>query len=385
MIPYGKQKIDESDIDAVVQVLRSNYLTQGPAVGNFEDACSSYLGSKHAVAVANGTAALHLACLSLGLSKGDVLWTSPISFVASANCGKFCGAEIDFVDIDQDTWNLSIPRLEEKLELAHKQGCLPKILVTVHLCGLPCEMESISRLARQYGFRVIEDACHAIGASYLDSKIGDCKFSDVAVFSFHPVKNITSGEGGLVTTNSDEVYEQLKLLRVNGITREQDKFEFSPDGLWYYEQKSLGFNYRLTDIHAALGLSQLSKLDDFLNSRIELVKRYRELLADLPVLFQANPSHSVSGSHLFVVRLIADELPVTQRHVFEYLVANGIGANLHYIPIYRHPYYRSFGYSPESFPEAENYYSQAITLPLFPELTTNQQDEVVGQLKKALG
>ena len=347
MIPYGRQDISEADIQAVVDVLRSDYLTQGPAVPAFENAVANYCKVKHAVAVNSATSALHIACLALGVGKGDIVWTSPITFVASANCALYCGAAVDFVDIDPRTYNMSMERLAEKLAQAEKSGSLPKVVIPVHLCGQPCDMAAIRLLGQQYGFKIIEDASHAIGGKYRGEPIGNCRYSDITVFSFHPVKIITTGEGGMAVTNDSSLAKSMQLLRSHGITRDVGEMTHAPDGPWYYQQIDLGYNYRMTDIQAALGLSQMQRLDEFVTKRHTIAKRYDQLLADLPVVTPWQHADSYSGLHLYVIRLKLKNIQKTHREVFEVLRAAGIGVNLHYIPIYHQPYYQGLGFKEE--------------------------------------
>jgi len=375
MIPYGKQEITEDDIEAVVKVLRSDFITQGPVIPKFETAVANYCGADHAVAVNSATSALHIACLALGVSKGDVVWTSPISFVASSNCALYCGANIDFVDINPMTYNLSVEKLEEKLEEAEKKGVLPKVVIPVHLTGQSCEMEKIHSLSKIYGFKIIEDASHAIGGRYQDRPIGGCDYSDVTVFSFHPVKIITTGEGGMALTNDKAIAEKLSLLRSHGVTRDPDCLNNNDGGPWYYEQINLGFNYRLTDLQAALGLSQLERLDDYVSQRHELSKTYNEALETLPLTLPEQHPDTYSGLHLYVIRLKLDLINKTHREVFEELRTKGIGVNLHYIPIHTQPFYQSLGFKWGDYPEAEKYYSEAISLPMYP--TLKKQGEVI--------
>lgn len=384
MIPYGRQNVDQADIDAVVEVLRSDWLTQGPTLERFEQAVAGRCQAAHAVAVCNATAGLHLACLAVGLGPGDLLWTSPNSFVASANCARYCGADVDFVDIDPLTWNLDVRALAEKLEHARAIGRLPKALVAVAFSGQSCDMGEIGRLAREYGFRVIEDAAHALGATYAGEPVGSGRHADLTVFSFHPVKIITSGEGGMVLCNSPELARRLRDLRSHGITRDPARMSEPSHGGWYYQQTELGFNYRMCDIQAALGLSQLNRLDAFLARRRELAARYQRLLADLPLQLPAAQALAESAWHLYVVRLDA-RLENRHRAIFEALRAAGIGVNLHYIPIHLQPYYRELGFGDGDFPEAERYYRQAISLPLFPDLSDALQDQVIATLREVLG
>lgn len=384
-IPYGRQDISSADIQAVVDVLRSNLLTQGPVVPAFESAVANYCGTGHAVAVNSATSALHIACLALGVGKGDIVWTTPITFVASANCALYCGAQVDFVDIDPYTYNLSVERLAEKLALAEKAGCLPKVVIPVHLCGQPCDMAGIHALSQRYGFKIIEDASHAIGGKYRGEPIGNCRYSDITVFSFHPVKTITSGEGGMTMSNDKQLVERMRLLRSHGITSDSaDMLPRAPEELWGYQQITLGFNYRMTDIHAALGLSQMQRLNEFVGKRHAIAKRYEEHLAELPVINPWQHSDSYSGFHLYVIRLKLTETSQTQREVFEALRAAGIGVNLHYIPVYRQPYYTGLGFKAGYCPEAEQYYAEAISLPMYPGLTEDAHDQVMGALREAL-
>jgi len=383
MIPYGRQDISEIDIQAVVDVLRSDFLTQGPAVPAFEKSIAQYCGVGHAVAVNSATSALHIACLALGVGKGDVVWTSPITFVASANCALYCSADVDFVDIDPRTYNLSTECLAEKLAQAEETGRLPKVVIPVHLCGQPCDMADIHALSQRYGFKIIEDASHAIGGKYKGEPIGSCRYSDITVFSFHPVKIITTGEGGMVLTNNENLAKRMQLLRSHGITREVSEMTHAPDGPWYYQQIELGFNYRMTDLQAALGLSQMQRLDEFVAKRHIVAKRYDELLADLPLVTPWQNPDSYSGLHLYVIRLKLDEIGKTNCQVFEALRTAGIGVNLHYIPVYRQPYYSDLGFKAGLCPEAEQYYAKAISLPMYPALTDAQQDQVVSALREA--
>ncbi|MCD1630745.1 UDP-4-amino-4,6-dideoxy-N-acetyl-beta-L-altrosamine transaminase [Marinobacter shengliensis] len=384
MIPYGKQDISQADIDAVLEVLQSDFLTQGPKVPEFEAKVANHVGAKHALAVNSATSALHIACLALGLGEGDWLWTTPITFVASANCGLYCGAKVDFVDIDPQSYNLCPKKLAEKLEKAKQEDRLPKVLVAVHLCGQPCDMAALHKLGQQYGFRIIEDASHAIGGKYRGEFIGNGRYSDITVFSFHPVKIVTTAEGGMALTNSDELASRMNLLRSHGVTRDRNRMTHEPDGPWYYQQVDLGFNYRMTELQAALGVSQMDRLDAFVARRHELAKRYDKLLADLPVTTPWQPPDSYSGLHLYVIRLQLDNISKNHRQVFESLREQGIGVNLHYIPVHTQPYYQAMGFAAEDFPEAMAYYREAISLPMFQGLTDEQQDEVVASLTAAL-
>lgn len=384
MIPYGRQDITQADIDAVVAVLRSDYLTQGPAVPRFEELVSAHVGVKHALAVNSATSALHIACLALGLGPGDWLWTTPVTFVASANCGLYCGAQVDFVDIDPRTYNLCPIALERKLLQAERDGKLPKVVVPVHLCGQPCNMAAIQALGQQYGFKIIEDASHAIGGKYRGEFIGNCRYSDITVFSFHPVKIITTAEGGMAMTNCDELAHQMALLRSHGITRDAKYMTHEPDGPWYYQQIELGFNYRMTELQAALGVSQMDRLDAYVARRHELAKRYDQLLKDLPLTTPWQHSDGYSGLHLYVIRLQLEKIKKTHLQVFEELRGQGIGVNLHYIPVHTQPHYQRIGFKVGDFKHAEQYYAEAISLPMYQTLTDAQQVQVVVVLKKTL-
>lgn len=381
MIPYGRQDIQPLDIDAVVEVLRSDWLTQGPTVPRFEAAVAEYCGVDHAVAVNSATSALHLACLALGLGPGDTLWTSPNTFVASANCARYCGAEVDFVDIDLATGNMSVAALAAKLEVAKRQGRLPKIVVPVHFAGLSCDMAAIAELSVRYGFKIIEDASHAIGARYRGAPVGNCEYSDITVFSLHPVKIITTGEGGLALTRDAALAAKMRRLRCHGITREPSEMPAEPTGPWEYAQIELGYNYRLTDIQAALGLSQLARLDAYVARRRALADRYDRLLSSLPLQLPGRSAEAESAWHLYVVRL-SD--PSRRRAVFEALRAAGIGVQVHYIPVHTQPYYRALGFQWGDYPQAERHYRAAMSLPMYPTLTDAQQDKVVAMLREAL-
>jgi len=383
-VPYGRQDITQDDIDAVTEVLRSDFLTQGPAVPAFEAAVAARVGASHAVAVSNATAALHVACLALGLGKGDVLWTVPNTFVASANCARYCGADVDFVDIDPVTWNMSVPRLREKLEIARTSGRLPKIVVPVHFAGQPTDQQEIWKLSGEFGFRVIEDASHSIGARRCDEPVGSCRWSDVTVFSFHPVKIITTGEGGMIVTNDAALAARMAMLRSHGITRDADRFVDESAGAWYYEQQDLGFNYRMTDIQAALGLSQLVRLESYVERRNALARRYDEALADIAIRLPVVLSENLSSYHLYVVRLNTGIAPISHRAVFDALRASGIGVNLHYMPVHLQPYYRQLGFKEGQFPEAEMHGREAITLPLYPTMDEGAQQRVITALRGLL-
>jgi UDP-4-amino-4,6-dideoxy-N-acetyl-beta-L-altrosamine transaminase len=384
-IPYGRQDINQEDIDAVIEVLRSDWITQGPAIERFEEAVAKYCGTKYAVAISSATAGLHIACLAAGLGQGDILWTSPNSFVASANCGLYCGAKVDFVDINPHTYNLSVDELERKLAWAQEQKCLPKVVVPVHFAGQSCEMQRIAALSKQYGFKIIEDASHAIGGSYQGQTVGYCQFSDMTVFSFHPVKIITTGEGGMVLTNQEDLYQKLIQFRTHGITRNRDLMQGESHGSWYYEQLELGFNYRMTDIQAALGASQMQRLDRFVERRKFLANRYNQLLQNLPLTLPWQNPDTESSWHLYVIRIELDKINKTHRQVFEELRQLGIGVNLHYIPVHTQPYYQKLGFNLGDFPQAENYYKEAISLPLYNGLTQEDQDRVVKTLEEILG
>lgn len=384
MIPYGRQDITEEDIQAVVDVLRSDFLTQGPAIPAFELIVKEYCGAKHAVAVNSATSALHIACLALGLGPGDWLWTSPITFVASANCALYCGARVDFVDIDPLTYNLSVERLQEKLNVAEKVGRLPKVVVPVHMCGQSCDMQAIHALSLKYGFHIIEDASHAIGASYQGEPVGNCRYSDITVFSFHPVKIVTTGEGGMAVTNNPELADRMALLRSHGITRDAAMMTHESEGPWYYQQIALGYNYRMTDIQAALGISQIQRLDSFVQRRRYIAKTYTENISHLPLQLPYQHSDGISAWHLYVVRLKLDEIKCHYGGIFELLRSLGIGVNLHYIPVHTQPYFKRMGFREGNFPQAEHYYREAISLPIFSLLSDESQAEVVYRLGKAL-
>jgi len=384
VIPYGRQHISDEDIQAVVEVLKSDFLTQGPVTPKFEQALCQYTGATSAVVTNSATSALHLACRALDLGIGDILWTTPITFVASANCALYCGSTVDFVDINPGTFNLSIDALRKKLEQAEKDGKLPKIIVPVHLCGLSCDMEAIWGLAKQYGFSVIEDASHAIGGRYQDEPIGDCRYSDITVFSFHPVKIITTGEGGAALTNNRDLAESMVLLRSHGITRDPEQMTHEPDGGWYYQQVELGYNYRMTDLQAALGLSQMTRINKFVERRHEIAALYDELLQDLPVQPQHRSPDCYSGMHLYVIRIVTEKLDKSHKQIFSELREAGVGVTLHYIPVHTQPYYRDLGFNIGDFPLAEKYYSESISLPMFPGLSNSQVEDVVNELQNTL-
>lgn len=385
MIPYGRQHISQADIDAVVEVLRSDFLTQGPAVQKFEHAVANYCAATHAVAVNSATSALHLACLALDLGPGDWLWTSPNTFVASANCALYCGAKVDFVDIDPCTYNMSVEALAEKLHQAQACNTLPKIIIPVHFAGQSCDMVAIHALAQQYGFRIIEDASHAIGGSYRNEAVGNCRYSDITVFSFHPVKIITSGEGGMATTNSARLAERMTRLRSHGITSKPEQMQPRPaDEIWNYQQIGLGFNYRMTDLQAALGLSQLTRLVEFVQRRHTIAQRYNLAFADLPIITPWQHPDAHSSYHLYPIRIRKNDAGKTQRQVYDALWNAEISVNLHYIPVYRQPYYEAMGFMAGYCPQAELYHREAISIPMYPALTHAQQDEVISALKRSL-
>jgi UDP-4-amino-4,6-dideoxy-N-acetyl-beta-L-altrosamine transaminase len=383
-IPYGRQDVAADDIEAVVAVLRSDWLTQGPTVPRFEAALAAYCGARHAVAVSSATAALHVACRALGLGPGDWLWTSPNTFVASANCALYCGAEVDFVDIDPRTYNMSVDALAEKLEAAEPDGRLPKIVVPVHFGGQSCDMARISALAERYGFRVIEDAAHAVGGKYLGAPVGNCRYSDITVFSFHPVKLITTGEGGAALTNDPELAERMARLRSHGITQDPRRMQGEPDGPWSYEEIELGWNYRMTDIAAALGLSQLRRLDEYVERRTALAARYHRLLANSGLALPWTDPRCASAWHLYVVGWNAEASNLSRREAFVELRRRGIGVQVHYIPVHTQPVFRERGFTVGQFPNAEAYYTRALTIPLFPGLAEEQQDAVVEHLTAML-
>lgn len=384
MIPYGRQSISDEDIRAVIEVLKSDYLTQGPTVPAFENAVARYCGADRAVAVNSATSALHIACLALGVGKGDIVWTSPITFVASANCALYCGAQVDFVDIDSKTYNLSVERLAQKLETAEKVGKLPKVVIPVHLAGQACEMEAICELSKRYGFRIIEDASHAIGGRYKHEPVGNCKYSDITVFSFHPVKIITTGEGGMAVTNDHELASQMQLLRSHGITRDASRMIHVSDGPWYYQQIELGFNYRMTDIQAALGLSQMQLLDGFIEKRQEIAKVYNARFETMPLTIPWQNPDALSAYHLYVIRLNTTKIGLSHKELFTSLISSEIGVNLHYIPVYQQPYFEQFRYNRADFPEAEKYYAEAISLPMYPALDSDSQNYVIDAIDNFL-
>jgi UDP-4-amino-4,6-dideoxy-N-acetyl-beta-L-altrosamine transaminase len=383
VIPYGRQSISEADIEAVVEVLKSDYLTQGPAVPAFEDAVASLVGAKYGVAMNSATSALHLACVALGVGPGDSVWTSPLTFVASSNAALYCGADVDFVDVDERTYNICPVRLDEKLTSAAKTGSLPKLIIPVDLAGQSCDMAAIHAAASRHGVRIIEDASHASGGNYRSEPVGNCKFSDITVFSFHPVKIVTTGEGGMAMTNDPELAELMRLDRSHGITREPDLLQHD-DGPWYYEQHRLGFNYRMTDICAALGLSQLTRIEEFVTRRREIAAAYDAAFADLPVKTPWQHPDTASAWHLYIIRIDPRRTARSHREVFDALREAGIGVNLHYIPVYRQPYYRELGFGQGHCPNAEDYYSEAISLPMYPTLSGDEQQQVIAAVTKAV-
>lgn len=384
MIPYGRQDITQADVDAVVDVLRSDFLTQGPMVPHFERVVADHVGAKHALAMNSATSALHVACLALGLGPGDWLWSTPITFVASTNCALYCGAQVDFVDIDPATYNLDAAALERKLVQAERDGRLPKVLVPVHLCGQPCDMAALATLAERYGFAIIEDASHAIGGSYRGEPIGNGRYSAITIFSFHPVKIVTTAEGGMALTNREDLAARMALLRSHGITRDPTLMEGETEGDWYYQQVDLGFNYRMTELQAALGVSQMTRLDAYVARRRALARRYDALLTNLPLVTPWQHADGRSAFHLYVIRVPQRDGGPTRRAVFDGLRADGIGVNVHYIPVHTQPYYQAMGFRDGDYPVAESYYSEAISLPMYPTITEAQQDEVVAAVRRAL-
>jgi len=383
MIPYGRQDVDEADVRAVVEVLRSDFLTQGPVVPRFEAAITSYCGAGHAVATNSATSALHVACLALGVGLGDRVWTSAVTFLASANCARYCGADVDFVDIDPQTCNMSVEDLARRLEQAERAGKLPKVVIPVHLGGQSCDMAAIHALSQRYGFHIVEDASHAIGGRYRGEPVGSCRYSDVVVFSFHPVKIITTAEGGMALTKHAALARRMQLFASHGMTRDVGEMTHASDGPWYYQQIELGYNYRLTELQAALGLSQMLRLDEFVARRHAIARRYDELLAPLPVMPVVQHPDCYSGRHLYVIRLQLERLRRSHREVFELLRAAGIGVNLHYIPVYLQPYYQRLGFRAGHCPNAEDYYRRAISIPMYAQLDAAKQDAVVAALLQA--
>jgi UDP-4-amino-4,6-dideoxy-N-acetyl-beta-L-altrosamine transaminase len=385
MIPYGRQYISQADIDAVVDVLRSDWITQGPAVPRFEQVVAAYVGVEHGVAVNSATSALHIACLALGVAPGDYVWTSPNTFVASANCALYCGASVDFVDVDERTYNMSIRALADKLLIAKDNGRLPKVVIPVHYSGQSCDMAGIRALSKEYGFKVIEDASHAIGGKYRNEAIGNCRYSDITIFSFHPVKIITSGEGGMAMTSCNQLASIMRQLRSHGLTTERTVMHPRSDSeIWNYQQTALGFNYRMTDIHAALGLSQSAHLDEFVLNRHKIAERYDQALANLPVILPWQQDDALSSYHLYPIRIRQADCGRTQRQIYEAFIEAKVGVNIHYIPVYRQPYYEALGFAAGYCPESEAFHREAISLPIFPRLTESEQDYVINVLKNAL-
>lgn len=384
MIPYGKQDISQADIDAVVEVLNSDFLTQGSQVPLFEKTVANYCSADFGVAVNSATSALHIACLALGLGKGDYLWTSPNTFVASANCGLYCGAQVDFVDINPHTYNLCEHKLEEKLKQAKINNCLPKVVIPVHFAGQSCDMKRIHQLSKEYGFNIIEDASHAIGSQYLGKPVGGCQYSDISVFSFHPVKIITTGEGGIATTNQQNLAEKMQRLRSHGVTRDSSLMTKETEGDWYYQQVDLGFNYRMTELQAALGVSQMTRLDDFVAKRTDYAQRYQSLLKELPIILPYQADYAESAYHLFPILIDVEKFNKSRKAISDELRINGIGVNVHYIPVHTQPFYQNLGFKSGDFPLAESYYQQAISIPIFHAMTDKQQETVVTVLKQVL-
>ena len=383
MIPYGRHHISEDDIKAVEEVLKSAFLTQGDKVALFEQTIAQYVGAKYAYAVNSATSALHIACLAVGLGEGDWLWTTPITYVASANCGRYCGADVDFVDIDPKTLNMSIDALEEKLRIAKIENRLPKVVVPVHLCGEPCDMKQIHRLSQEYGFKIIEDASHAIGAKYQDTFVGSCQYSDITVFSFHPVKIITTAEGGMAVTNNPKLAQQLSLYRSHCVTRDPSLMTHEPDGDWYYQQVGLGFNYRMTELQGALGVSQMGSLEKFIARRPQIAARYDEVFESLPIILAYRNPENFSSLHLYPIQVLP-ESGKTRKEVFDFFRAHDINVNVHYIPVHTQPYYQQFGFKYGDFPNAEQYYSRAFSIPIFYSLTDEMQDTVIDVMHRSL-
>lgn len=383
MIPYGRQSISETDIEQVVRVLKSDFLTQGPVVPQFESAVATYCQAQYAVAANSATSALHVACLALGVGPGDIVWTSPTTFVASSNCALYCGARVDFVDIDPHTGNMSVDLLGKKLDQARAEDKLPKVVIPVHLCGQSCDMAAIGELASQYGFKIIEDASHGIGGRYRNEPVGNCRFSDIAVFSFHPVKIVTSGEGGMALTNDPQLARLMRQFRSHGITSDADEMEPRPaNEIWNYQQKRLGFNYRLTDIQAVLGLSQVGRLDSFVSRRHEIAEKYDHAFKKMPISVLDQLPETYSSYHLYIIRIDETGDSATQRQVYNGLLEAGIGVNLHYIPVYRQPYYERMGFEAGYCPEAERYHREALSIPMFPTLSDDQQLYVIDTLQR---
>jgi UDP-4-amino-4,6-dideoxy-N-acetyl-beta-L-altrosamine transaminase len=384
MIPYGKQSISKSDIEAVKKVLKSDFITQGPKVPEFEKKVKNFVGSKYAFAMNSATSSLHIACLAIGLKKGDFLWTSSNSFVASANCGIYCGAKIDFVDIDPNSYNMDMKLLKEKLEIAKKNKKLPKVVIPVHMAGQSCDMKTMSALSKQYGFKIIEDASHGIGSKYNDKYVGGCQYSDITVFSFHPVKIITTGEGGVATTNSRALAKKIDILRTHGITKNKKDMINPSHGPWYFEQLELGFNYRMTDIHASLGINQMKSLKKFVTKRNSLARNYNNLLKALPLSTPEQSENTLSSFHLYIVRVDLKKLKNKKNKIFNLLRKKGIGVNVHYIPIHYHPFYQNLKFKKGYLPETEKYYEEALSLPIYPDLSFKDQKYIVNSLEEVL-
>lgn len=384
MIPYGKQEITQSDIDSVVEVLKSDFLTQGPVVPVFEEHIKNFCGSKYAVATNSATSSLHSACHALGVSKGDIVWTSANTFVASSNCAIYCGATVDFIDIDPRSFNICLNKLESKLILAKKSGKLPKVVIPVHLTGQSCDMKKIYELSLTYSFKIIEDASHSIGSKYLDKYVGSCDYSDITIFSFHPVKIITTGEGGVATTNDENLAEKLNLFRSHGITRDSELMRKHPDGPWYYEQIDIGYNYRMTELQAALGISQLERIESMISKRHLIANEYDKKLSNLPLRVPWQDKKSHSSYHLYVIRLNLNQINISHRDFFIEMRNEDILVNLHYIPVYFHPYYKKLGFKEGHCPEAEKYYADAVSIPMFPTLTDKDQNKVINTIKSIL-
>lgn len=384
MIPYGRQDLSQQDIDAVVETLKSDWLTTGPMVPKFEVAVAKFVGAGHAVAMNSATSALHAACSALGLGPGDWLWTVPNTFVASANCAIYCGAKVDFVDIDAKTLNMSVDALEERLKKAEVEGRLPKIIVPVHFAGRPCDMPAIKRLADRFGIKLIEDASHAIGARIGDEPVGSCRYSDVTVFSFHPVKIITTAEGGMALTNDAGLAKAMARFRSHGITRDRAEMHISDEGTWYYEQLSLGYNYRITDIQCALGLSQLNRLENFIRRREQIAARYQDALKGLPLILPEESKIFRSSWHLYAIQIDPDQTSLSRRSLFDGLRERGIGVNVHYIPVHLQPFYRALGFSVGQYPNAEQYYQRAISIPMYAGLTDSEVQQVIELVRSEL-
>ena len=385
VIPYGCQDIQEADLLAVREVLQSDFLTQGPAVPLFEKAVAQYCQAQRAVAVNSATSALHISLLALEVQPGDAVWTSPNTFVASANAALYCGAKVDFVDIDPTTYNMSVCALEQKLVLAEKSGLLPKVVIPVHLAGQSCDMQGIHKLAQRYGFKIVEDASHAIGGQYFGQPVGNCSYSDITVFSFHPVKIITTAEGGMAVTNNHQLADKMGMYRSHGITRDPELMTQTPDGPWYYQQISLGYNYRMTDLQAALGVSQIQRLNDYIARRHVIADRYHKELAALPITIPFQAEFSRSAYHLYIIRLNLDVIaPLTHVQVFNAMREQGILVNLHYIPVHTQPFYQAMGFKWGDFPNAEAYYRSAISIPMFPSLSDKQQSKIINCLNDIL-